>query len=103
MNINWNNAELMSQKCYVIASGVEERTRFLEFLEKNGFKVGFDDIITRDSVIVSTFPISIDIKHKTYGHIHSVTSAAAAISSGNAFTLEQFYDFFEQVSEFIIV
>ncbi len=103
MDVNWSDKETAGKKCYVLAGRGRRRERFLEFLEMNGYECENDEITSRESVIESIFPISVDIENKCYGHLHNKTCAAAAISAGDAFTVSQFYKFIELISTYIIV
>ena len=87
----------------VLAGTGQRRGDFVEFLEKNGFECRTDEITSRESVIESIFPISIDIENKRYGHLHNKTCAAAAVSAGDTYTVSQFYKLIELISPFIII
>ncbi len=89
--------------CYVLVGSERRREHFINFLEMNGFVCKNDKITSRESVIKSIFPISVDIENKCYGHLHNKTCAAAAVSAGDTFTVSQFYNFIELISPYIIV
>jgi len=83
--------------------GKKARTKFVEFLEKNGFKCINNKDTTRESTIESKFPVTIDMDCKVYGHLHTATSAAAAASSRRMFPVDRYYMLFECVFEYVIV
>ena len=103
MREKWDGENMYGDICYVRVRGIEARTEFVEFLEKNGFVCKEDEVTTRESTIESMFPITVDIEHKLYGHVHNKTCAAAAVSSGSVFSLHKFYMLLEGVSPYIIV
>jgi hypothetical protein len=102
MREDYNDENMTSDVCYVRTGGWESRVLLIEFLEKNGY-VCEEDTYSVDVILETRFPVKVDIEHKKYGCLQTRTCAAAAVSSGNMFTIPKFYSFLEFVSPYIIV
>ena len=89
-------------KYYVDVRGKKERSSFIVFLEKNGFRS--DDPATNgERTIDSRLPVVVDIGHKKYSHMGNTTCAAAAATSKIIVPVEEFYILYEIISEVVIV
>ena len=88
--------------CYVNAKG-KARKNIVELLERNGFKCEEDEITTKESTISSKFPLKISFDDRTYGHVHTVTSSAAAEASRRTIPADEFMFVFECAFAFVIV
>ena len=103
MREDYSDENMTSDICYVRIMGPEARILFIEFLEKNGYACDDDGVTTRDEVIKTRFPVTVDMYRKVYGCLHNSVCAAAAVSSRSLFSVEEFYEFAEWMSPFIIV
>jgi hypothetical protein len=90
-------------KYYVHIRSKKERKSFIDFLEKNGFKCEDAAPSAKESALDSRFPITVDIGHKKYGHMNSITCAAAAATAKVIISAEEFYMLYEIVSTVVIV
>ena len=103
MRENNNEKNTPADICYVRIRGKEARMLFVEFLEKNGYACDTDGITTREEVIKTRFPVTVDIDRKVYGCLHNTVCAAGASSSRSLFSVEEFYELAEWMNPFIIV
>ena len=83
--------------------GKKARTKFVEFLERNGFTCKEDEITSRESTIASKFPIRVDLDKKQYSHLNTVTSAAAVANSRLMYPVDRFYMLMECAYSFVVV
>lgn len=67
------------------------RCEILEFLEGMGYKTDEEETRTRQEIVESVLPITVDKRNKEYRMMGSVTCAAAAVSSGRMMTKEEFF------------
>lgn len=93
----------MKGSYYVRTRGKEARKYFIEFLEKNGFKSGTDSEFSREEILDSILPVSVDLDSLEYDRMGNTTYAAAASAIGAVFMMEEFLDFYESVSGLMIV
>ena len=93
----------MKGSYYVKTRGKEARKTFIEFLEKNGFKIGTDSVFSREEILDSILPVSVDLDSLEYDRMGNITCTAAASSLGVVLTVEEFLDFYESVSGVVIV
>ena len=70
------------------------RRKILEFLENKGYRMDVEEPRTRQEIIGSVLPITVDRKNKEYRMMGNVTCAAAAVSSGRMITKEEFFEQF---------
>lgn len=70
------------------------RREILEFLENMGYRLDEEEPRTRQEIIESVLPITVDRKNKEYRMMGNVTCAAAAVSSGRMITKEEFFEQF---------
>lgn len=88
---------------YARPRGKNARTKFVVFLEKNGFKCEDNEITSRDSTIASKFPIKVDLDKRLYSHLHNATSAAAAANSRMMWPVSKYSMLFECVYSYVVV
>ena len=93
----------MNGICYVRTRGKRARKAFILFLEKNGFKIGSDSVFSREEILSSGLPVTVDLDRMEYGRMGNTTCAAAASTIGAVFSVEEFMDFYESVSGLMIV
>lgn len=93
----------MKESYYVRTRGKIARKYFIEFLEKNGFKTGTDSVFSREEILDSILPVSVDLDSLEYDRMGNITCAAAASAVGAVFTVEEFMNFYESVSGVVIV
>lgn len=74
----------------------DKRLQLIEFLEAKGYNVVIDYITNKDILIESKFPIIVDSENRTIDMYHTITSAAAAASSGMLLSIEDFYKEFKE-------
>ncbi len=102
--LSWNSEDHEAREvCYVRLSGRKPRLKFIEFLEKNGFKCEEDASDGRENTVCSRFPIKVDFGRKEYGSIGNVLCAAAAASSNVLISAEDFIAVFEVMNSIVIV
>ena len=77
---------------YVRTSGVEERVEFVESLESEGYKPNEERGFTREDVLESNLPVTVDPIRKVYGRMGNVTCAAAAVTQKILVTVDEFYE-----------
>ena len=94
---------LMKGSYYVKTRGKKARKYFIEFLEKNGFRIGTDSVFSREEILDSILPVSVDLDSLEYDRMGNTTCAAAASTIGAVFTMEEFLDFYESVNGLMIV
>ena len=73
------------------------RERFVEFFEQKGFKV--NDLFTRESIVNSKMPVTLDFEKKLIGRVGNVTCACVALKHGMITSEEDFMDLFQKVGE----
>ena len=66
---------------YVRVAEINLRENLIETLENKGYK-NVENSDNRWEIIESKYPIMVNITDKEYGVLHSITSAAAALSAG---------------------
>ena len=103
MREDGNEKNMPADICYVRIRGKEPRMLFVEFLEKNGYACDADGSTTREEVIKTRFPVTVDMYRKVYGCLHNTVCAAGASSTRSLFSVEEFYELAEWMSPFIIV
>ncbi len=69
----------------------ESRLLFVEFLESEGFCRSADRRASRDEILSSFLPLSIDLRKKKFHLIGNMTCAAAAASNGIICGEKEFY------------
>ena len=79
---------------YVREKDPDGRREILEFLENMGYRLDEEEPRTRQEIIESVLPITVDRKNKEYRMMGNVTCAAAAVSSGRMITKEEFFEQF---------
>ena len=99
----WEPEEYKPRGVFYVKARGREREKLVGFLERNGFKCGEDEITTRESTIASRYPLEIRFENMEYGHIHTVTSSAAAEASRKTFRVDEFMDIFEYSFAYVIV
>ena len=67
----------------------ERRKDFIEKFEEKGFKI--HHYFSKEEIIKSILPITVDFKKKEIGHVGNVTCAAAAVSCGAVKKEEEFW------------
>ncbi|MBR3532762.1 MAG: hypothetical protein IKN80_02580 [Clostridiales bacterium] len=77
-----------TRRIYVRTEDVKARERLISFLEGEGFRCDAD----RQAVVELRFPVVVDMTDKVYSVIHTVTSAAAAVSSDAVISEDRFYE-----------
>lgn len=77
-----------TRRIYVRTEDVKARERLISFLEGEGFRCDAD----RQAVVELRFPVVVDMIDKVYSVIHTVTSAAAAVSSDAVISEDRFYE-----------
>ena len=82
------NKKPETERYYVRVSDIEARNDLIEMLENKGYTMDENDGDTRQEILGSTFPIMVNITDKEYGVLHTITSAAAASSSGKLIEIQ---------------
>lgn len=73
----------------IINVNKERREKFINKFEEKGFKI--NKLFSKDEIIKSVLPITLDFKAKEIGRMGNVTCAAAALSQGLIKSEEEFY------------
>ena len=81
----------ISGRPFVRFSSKEDRIRFIEFLEAEGFSCEESRSFSRQSTIDSDLPLVIDYAAKSIRHMGNVTCAAAAAGAGVIMSDRDFY------------
>ena len=68
----------------------ERREKFISIFEEKGFKI--DKRFSKDEIIKSVLPITLDFETKVIGRMGNVTCAAAALSQGLIKNEEEFLE-----------
>ncbi len=76
---------------FVRENDTNKRREILECLENMGYRLDESEPRTRQEIIDSVLPITVDEKKKEYRMMGNVTCAAAAASSGCLITREEFF------------
>ncbi len=71
----------------------ENRKDFIEDFEKRGFTI--DKIFSKEDLVTSKLPITLDFKTKKIGRIGNVTCAAAAVSQRRIMQEDEFLRIYE--------
>ena len=71
----------------------EEREKLINILESKAFKI-VD--ITKEEILSSNLPITVDLENKEISQMGNVTCAAAAASSKGLQTVEEFMKLLEE-------
>lgn len=79
----------MREQQFVDIRNKEERQKFIEKLETNGYEID-TTIFSRNDILCGIFPIVVNINNKKISMLGNVTTAAAAVSSGVLITKEEF-------------
>ena len=79
---------------YIAEADSRYREEILDFLEKKGFKMDKDEFRSREEIIGSVLPITVNMAEKTYRMMGSVMTAAAASSKGSLSKKEDLYRWF---------
>lgn len=103
INLKWEKEDTEPHGTYYVNAKGNERIELIEFLERNGFKCEADDITTRESTLSSRFPVKISFDDKTYGHIHTTTSSAAAEASRKTLPVDELMFVFDCSFDLVIV
>ncbi len=74
---------------YVRTNSNDEREKLIETLENDGYKP--EEVFSREDVMESGFPVSVNLADKTYGRMGNVTCAAAAATQGVLETVSEVY------------
>ncbi len=74
----------------------DKRIELFEFLKSKGYNLNFDITNLSESDVESKFPIFVYTKDKSVSVLNTVTSAAAAVSSGCLISVEEFYNTFKE-------
>ena len=88
---------------YIKLRGKKKRAELVEFLERNGFKCEDDDVTSKESTILSKYPVMVSLDNKQYGHLHNTTCSAAAEASRRTMPVDEFMFVFECSFAFVIV
>ena len=102
-NLDWGEEDSGPRGIHYVNVRGMERKKLVEFLERNGFKCEEDEITTRESTLSSKYPVKVSFETRTYGHIHTTTSSAAAEASRRTIPAEEFMYVFECEFAFVIV
>ncbi len=103
MNEEWQKIYSKRGKFFVRISDKKARKDLIMFLEKNGFACAENESRCRESTIESSFPLTVDLGRKEYGHIGNTTCAADASASGKLITVKEFMSLYEIVNSVVIV
>ena len=87
----------MENCVYVRPSDKEQRIELVEYLEAHGFKCEENYVTSKQSTIESRFPLTIDVTHKLYGHLHNTTCAAGVVSSKRLISAEEFLTLYKDL------
>lgn len=79
----------MREQQFVDIGNKEERQKFIEKLETNGYEID-TTIFSKDDIICGIFPIVVNLNNKKISMLGNVTTAAAAVSSGVLITQAEF-------------
>ena len=99
----WEPEEDKPSGIYYVKAKGKERKELVGFLERNGFKCEEDETTTKASTLSSKFPVMIDFEKMEYGHLHTVTSSAAAEASRKTLCVGEFMSVFEICFDLMIV
>ena len=94
-----SHSALLPDCCYVRAGNGDERTVFIEFLDKNGFR----PLCAREDAVSSRLPVKVGVKERTYEIMGNITCAAAAASSGILMSAMEFRILYENSNGLVIV
>lgn len=72
---------------YIVQPEKEKREDFYNYLVNNNYKV---DYFSKDEIINSPFPFTVDTKHKVTTLLKSITCCAMASQSKKIITVEEF-------------
>ncbi len=72
----------VKRKVFVEVKGADERAKFIDMLEKEGFVISEDAVRTKQEIIEAVFPLIVNIREKNYDMMGNATCAAAAVSCG---------------------
>ena len=75
---------------YVRTNSKDEREKLVETLENDGYKP--EKMFTREEIMESGLPISVNLVDKTYGRMGNVTCASAAATQRVLETIFEFYN-----------
>ena len=75
---------------YVRTNSKDEREKLVETLENDGYKP--EETFSKEDVMESGFPVSINLADKTYGRMGNVTCASAAATQRVLETIFEFYN-----------
>ena len=79
------------KKAFVKVKEQKERIGILSFLEDNGYMLDSAEPRSKETIIDSILPITVDPADKTYSMMGNVTVAAAAASGGALITKEELF------------
>ena len=75
---------------YVRTNSKDERENLIETLENDGYKP--EKMFTREEIMESGLPVSVNLVDKTYGRMGNVTCASAAATQRVLETIFEFYN-----------
>ena len=78
----------MREEYYVDIRNKEERQKFIEELESNGYIID-NTIFSREDIICKVFPIIVDKNNKKISTMGNTTTAAGAASCGLLISKEE--------------
>ena len=81
-------------KALINVTDPTKREELLDFLEKLGYRLT-NTVFTREMVQESIFPITVDMRAKTYDFIGNITGAAELSRKGMLISVEEFYVLFD--------
>ena len=76
----------------------DKRLQLIEFLESKGYIVINDNVTNRELLIESKFPVLVNFEDKTITMYHTITSSAAAASSGILISIDDFYKEYKRIT-----
>ncbi len=83
-------------KALINVTDPTKREELLDFLEKRGYRFAHA-VFTREMVIESIYPITVDMRAKTYDFIGNITGAAELSRNGMLISVEEFYVLFDSL------
>ena len=81
-------------KALINVTDPTKREELLDFLEKLGYRLT-NAVFTREMVRESIFPITVDMRAKTYDFIGNITGAAELSRKEMLISVEEFYVLFD--------
>lgn len=84
---------MKNNHCIVRPTSQEERKKLIHFLDEQGFT--YTQGTSKQTNLVSVYPMIIDILPKTVHHCQTAMTAACAVSTG-CITEKEFYERYEE-------